>query len=211
MVQGRASVAVTGVRRGLVEDYYAALNWTSARDIRKILRAYEHILNALDSAIEHPTPSPFGGTNEEASKRRREDLVGQLKRDGYNYDNKRLVPSGEVDLRGLHEASDVVDVTTLRDHIRRIEDSVETDPAQDANPRGFVRSIREECLDRLIVLGERRLLRALDEFVAHYHAKRNHQGLGNDLIAPERRPLAGAHVRCRERLGGLLRYYHRAA
>jgi hypothetical protein len=54
----------------------------------------------------------------------------------------------------------------------------------------------------LILFGERRLLRALDEF---------HQGLGNELITPETRPLQGTHVRCRERLGGLLRYYHRAA
>ncbi len=46
---------------------------------------------------------------------------------------------------------------------------------------------------------------------AHYHGERNHQGLGNDLIAPGPRPLGGTHVRCRERLGGLLQYYDRAA
>ena len=63
----------------------------------------------------------------------------------------------------------------------------------------------------LILFGERRLLRALDEFVAHYHAERNHQGLGNGLITPETHPGHGPHVRCRERLGGLLRYYHHAA
>ena len=74
-----------------------------------------------------------------------------------------------------------------------------------------MRSIREECLDRLILFGERRLLHVLDEFVAHYHGERNHQGLGNDLIAPGPRTLAGSDVRCRERLGGPLRYYHRAA
>jgi len=54
------------------------------------------------------------------------------------------------------------------------------------------------------------LLHVLAEFVAHYHRERNHQGLGNDLIAPGPRALAGRHVRCRERLGGLLCYYHRA-
>ncbi len=51
----------------------------------------------------------------------------------------------------------------------------------------------------------------LDEFVAHYHGERNHQGLGNDLIAPGPRLFGGTYVRCRERLGGLLRYCHRAA
>ena len=68
-----------------------------------------------------------------------------------------------------------------------------------------------KCLDRLTLFGERRLIRVLDEFVTHYHGERNLQGLGNDLIAPESRPRDGTHVRCRERLGGLLRYYHRAA
>jgi transposase InsO family protein len=84
-------------------------------------------------------------------------------------------------------------------------------PNANAYAERFVRSVREECLDRLVLFGERRLLRALDEFVAHYHGERNHQGLGNELITTETGPLRGTHVRCRERLGGLLRYYHRAA
>jgi putative transposase len=84
-------------------------------------------------------------------------------------------------------------------------------PNANAYAERFVRSIREECLDRLILFGERRLIRGLDEFVAHYHGERNHQGLGNALIAPAPCPRGGTHVRCRERLGGLLRYYHRAA
>jgi hypothetical protein len=63
----------------------------------------------------------------------------------------------------------------------------------------------------LILFGERRLVRALNEFVAHYHRERNHQGLGNALITPDTPRTAGTHVRCRERLGGVLRYYHRAA
>ena len=84
-------------------------------------------------------------------------------------------------------------------------------PNANAYAERFVRSIRAECLDRLIFFGERRLLRAVDEFVAHYHGERNHQGLSNELITPEIRSLRGTHVRCRERLGGLLRYYRRAA
>jgi transposase InsO family protein len=84
-------------------------------------------------------------------------------------------------------------------------------PSANAYAERFVRSIREECLDRLILFGERRLRHVLDEFAAHYHEERNHQGLGNALITPEDHPLGGRRVRCRERLGGLLRYYHRAA
>jgi putative transposase len=84
-------------------------------------------------------------------------------------------------------------------------------PNANAYAERFVRSIREECLDLVILFGERRLRHVVDEFVAHYHGERNHQGLGNRLIAPQSDQNGGTHVRCRERLGGLLRYYHRAA
>jgi transposase InsO family protein len=84
-------------------------------------------------------------------------------------------------------------------------------PNANADAERVVRSIREECLDRLILLGERRLLRALDEFVVHYHGERNHQGLGNALITTAATAAGGTQGRCRDRLGGLLRYYHRAA
>ena len=75
----------------------------------------------------------------------------------------------------------------------------------------FVRSIKEECLDQLIPLGERRFRRAITEYVAHYHHERNHQGLENALIAgaPVTSPVG--RIRRRPRLGGLLNYYDRAA
>jgi putative transposase len=75
----------------------------------------------------------------------------------------------------------------------------------------FVRSMKEECLNRLIPLGERHLRRTLAEFLVHYHRKRNHQGLGNELIDGVRgQPHCGS-VRRRQRIGGLLSYYYRAA
>ena len=74
-----------------------------------------------------------------------------------------------------------------------------------------MRSIREECLDRVIPLGERHLRRTLADFVAHYHGERNHQGLGNELIARASRQRTDGPVRRRERIGGLLSYYYRAA
>jgi putative transposase len=84
-------------------------------------------------------------------------------------------------------------------------------PNANAYAERFVRSIREEYLDHLFLFGERRLLHVLKEFVAHYHEERNHQGLGNDLIGPGPRAFGGTRIRCRDRLGGLLRYYYRAA
>src|SRR5437762_13109070 len=64
-------------------------------------------------------------------------------------------------------------------------------PNANAHAERFVRSIREECLDPPILFGERHLIRAVDEFVAHYNRARNHQGLGNRLIAAGSGPLVG--------------------
>jgi transposase InsO family protein len=82
-------------------------------------------------------------------------------------------------------------------------------PNANAYAERFVRSIREECLDRLILFGERRLFRALGR-VVHYHGERNNQGLGNELITLAAAVAGGTRVRCRGP-GELLRYYHRAA
>ena len=76
----------------------------------------------------------------------------------------------------------------------------------------FMQSIKSECLNRMIFFGKDSLRRAVREYVAHDHAGRNHQALGNAIIAPLPRPTkAVGRVRCRERLGGMLRYCHREA
>jgi transposase InsO family protein len=76
----------------------------------------------------------------------------------------------------------------------------------------FVRTIKESCLDRLILFGEGSLRKAIRDFVAHYHLERNHQGLGNQLISPEAIPAdSNGTIQRRQRLGGMLNYYHRAA
>ena len=84
-------------------------------------------------------------------------------------------------------------------------------PNANAYAERFVRSIKQECLDRMIPLGERHLRWAIAEFVAHYHGERNHQGLGNELI--DGAPLIdGAdRIRRQRRLSGLFNYYCRAA
>ena len=88
-------------------------------------------------------------------------------------------------------------------------------PNLNAYAERWVRSVKEECLSKLILFGERSLRRALSEYVAHYHAERNHQGKSNILLFPlfprvtEMR--REGPVQCRERLGGLLRYYHQEA
>jgi hypothetical protein len=64
----------------------------------------------------------------------------------------------------------------------------------------------------MIFFGEDSLHTAINEFMAYYHHERNHQGLGNRLIDPQEQVgTADGSVECRERLGGLLRYYYRQA
>ena len=73
----------------------------------------------------------------------------------------------------------------------------------------FVRSIKESCLDQMIFFGEDSLRKGMREFMAHYHRERNHQGLGNRLIMPDRVSTdPDARVVRRKRLGGMLNYYY---
>ena len=74
-----------------------------------------------------------------------------------------------------------------------------------------MRSIKEECLDRLIPIGECHFRRAVAEYVAHYQHERNHQGIENQLIAGMPSTDGAGRVRRRSRLGGMLNYYDRAA
>jgi len=76
----------------------------------------------------------------------------------------------------------------------------------------FVLSIKSECLNRIIPLGEGHLRLAISQFMEHYHGERPHQGLDNELIAPlEKAAMGTGPVKCRERLGGILNYYYRDA
>jgi putative transposase len=83
-------------------------------------------------------------------------------------------------------------------------------PNANAYAKRFVRSIKEECLDRMVPLAARHFRHAVTQFVAHYHRERNHQGLGNRLIERVTSRNVGP-IRRRRRLGGLLNHYERAA
>jgi transposase InsO family protein len=87
-------------------------------------------------------------------------------------------------------------------------------PKLNAFAERWVRSVKQECLSKLILLGEGSLLRVLTEYGRHYHHERNHQGKGNRLLfldKPEKEYLFSRNIVCRQRLGGLLKYYQRAA
>jgi putative transposase len=85
-------------------------------------------------------------------------------------------------------------------------------PNLNAYAERFVRTIKESCLDQLVLFGESSLRKAISEFVAHYHTERHHQGLAHRLLRPEPSHVENTGVvQRRERLGGLLNYYYRAA
>lgn len=85
-------------------------------------------------------------------------------------------------------------------------------PNLNALAERFVGSIRHECLNQMIFFSEKSLRYAIDQYVAHYHEERNHQGLDSQIIRPrfESTDLTGVVVR-KERLDGLLNFYVREA
>jgi len=84
-------------------------------------------------------------------------------------------------------------------------------PNLNAYAERFVRSIKEACLDQMVLFGEAALRNAVRQFVTHYHEERNHQGLNNQLLTYTRTVESTGRLRKRERLGGLLNYYYRVA
>ena len=85
-------------------------------------------------------------------------------------------------------------------------------PDLNAHLERFFGSLKSECLSRMIFFREKMLRTAIGQFLEHYHVERNHQGLDNQIIDPgDEVGLTDSDVQCRQRLGGLLRYYYRDA
>ena len=84
-------------------------------------------------------------------------------------------------------------------------------PQCNAYAERFVRSIKSECLSRLIFLGEEHLRNTISIFIGHYRHRRNHQGIDNKLIEPPAAPPEMGRIRCQNELGGMLNYYYREA
>jgi len=85
-------------------------------------------------------------------------------------------------------------------------------PNLNAHAERFVRTIKESCLERMILFGESSLRVVVLNFISHYHTERNHQGLDNRILTPEPAYFGKAGAVSRhQRLGGLLNYYYRAA
>ncbi len=101
---------------------------------------------------------------------------------------------------------------TLRDAGVKVVHTPIKAPNMNAFAERWVRSIKSECLSRIIPFGSMSLERAISDFTAHYNQHRPHQGIGNELINGEKDSSSGSgEVIVSERLGGLLKHYHRSA
>lgn len=117
-----------GERRYLVEQYYHTIKWSDWNDIKKIIQVYENVLNPLmgsKNAEEILTSSNTSWNNQEAKK-----LIYALKRDGFQIrEGKIITGAGTPSLNSIKEVATHFDAKHLADQIRRIEQSVEADPA----------------------------------------------------------------------------------
>lgn len=124
--RGQAPSVMSGERRSLVEEYYAGVDWPQPRDVKKVLRVFEDVLNSIQRELGSATVdarSPY-------LTKELEKLTNLLRRDGLIYANGRVVATTEIDLGSIEDASELVDPRSLRDHIRRIDQGVDADPAQ---------------------------------------------------------------------------------
>ncbi len=84
-------------------------------------------------------------------------------------------------------------------------------PNMNAHAERFVRTIREECLNKFIFFNQAQLRQALTQFEEHYNTERPHQGIGNNTITPWKHSNNTGEIICDERLGGLLQSFRREA
>ena len=140
-----------------------------------------------------------------------DDFMKQIARnltdpvDGFLKDKKYVLMDRDSNFSGAFRAIlQEVDVEPVRLPAKT--------PNLNAHLERFHGSLKSECLDHMIFFGEQSLRRATICYLEHYHRERNHQGLSNKIIDPSDQVGASAgNIECRERLGGILKYYHRAA
>ncbi|MFH2069318.1 MAG: abortive infection family protein [Candidatus Omnitrophota bacterium] len=116
---------VPGQRRSLVEQYYYVIDFTSWRDVQKILRVFENVLLALDEKIKHP----MSGTRDEYAERKLSILVRCLERDGFIWENGKIsTVAHNPTIDELTEVAGAFDSRILRQQIDRIRNAIEDDP-----------------------------------------------------------------------------------
>ena len=179
-------------------DFFSAEVWTAAGLVRYhvffVIR-----LATREVKIAGIVPEPHGGWMKQVARNLTDGLDGFLAGCRYLIQDRSSLFTPEFGMI-LESAG----IETVRLPARS--------PNLNAYAERYVRTIKEGCLDQMILIGEGSLRRAISEFVLHYHTQKNHQGLGNKIIRPEFAEFTSVgQIQCRERLGGMLRYYYRQA
>lgn len=112
---------VNGQRRTLVYQYYHTIDWKKWSDVRKFVRLYENILSEIEGRFED-------GYTCEQSKQLFNDLKKWINKDGFNYQNGKLVQVGQTDLDDLSEVASGFDIPELQRQIDRARNAIEDDP-----------------------------------------------------------------------------------
>jgi Abortive infection C-terminus len=116
---------VTGQRRALVEQYYHTVDWTDAGQVRQVLEVYESVLQRQEALLEGVSESDGKHARDELKK-----LVWLLGKDGFQWAGGSIVAmTGAPYLSDIKKAAVVFDAKHLSDQIRRMEESIEKDPA----------------------------------------------------------------------------------
>ena len=177
-------------------DFFTVEVWSSVGLIRYVV-LFVLDLPTRKVEIAGIAPIPDGLWMEQVARNLIDDFTGFLR-------GKRFLIHDRDPLftRAFYELLQSAGVTSVRLPPRS--------PNLNAHAERFVLSIKSECLNRFVILGERHLRRAIAEYVEHYHLERTHQGLDNRLIngVPEH---GSGTVARRERLGGILSHHYREA
>lgn len=116
----------SGQRRGLVENYYASVDWSNTADVKKVLNVYTDVLIRLNESKEE---TGFNDWNAKNDQERYDKLIKTLERDGYQFNGKSITPIGQVEIEQLENATSLLDKTHFQEYTNRIKESIETDPS----------------------------------------------------------------------------------
>ena len=179
-------------------DFFSVEVWT-AKGLTRF-----HVLFVIDLStrrveIAGINSSPYGAWVEQVLRRQLDDFDGFLRNHKYLiHDRDPLFTRSMIDMLAL------AGVKSIK--------LPPMSPNLNAYAERFVRSIKHECLDRIIPFGEKHLWRAVDAYVKHYNHNRPHQGVRNVVLDSSFKPTdSEGKVICDEQLGGLIRSYRRVA